>query len=166
MGIIIPVAKVSQAEYVEKLKSLKAEALKLGKQLIDAKELVIRPLRPRDLGVSADEWTFNVSSGENTLVNKELDDKTLVLIYGIYNLSTDPQVNEVKFGTAAKTVEDVYIEEMYMYDNPEVMLDEPVVFQPGSSPLIKGVAKGANTAEKLGFKGFVVEPAGRRIGSS
>ena len=166
MGIAIPVAKLSPEEFVKKVDAIKAQALELGKRLIDAKELVVRPLRPRDLGLSTDEWTFNVSAGENTLVNTSLDDKTLVVIFGIYNLSTDPQVNEVIFGTTAKTVEDVYIEDMYMYDNPEAMLDEPVVFQPGSSPLIKGIAKGANSAEKLGFRGFVVEPAGRRIGSS
>jgi len=166
MGIVIPVFKIDNIEYVKKVTAIKNEALRLGKTLIDAKELVVRPLRPRDLGLTTDEWTFSVATGENTVINTSLDDKTLVVIYGIYNLSTTPQVTELIFGTTAKTVEDVYIEDMYMYDNKEVILEEPVVFQPGSSPLIKAVAKGANTAEKLGFKGFVVEPSGRRIGSS
>jgi len=166
MGIVVPVTKIDNVEFVKKVLAIKEEALRLGRTLIDAKELVVRPLRPADLGLTTNEWTFNVSAGENTIINTRLDDKTLVVIYGIYNLSTTPVTTELIFGTTAKTVEDVYIEDMYLYDTKATLLDEPVVFQPGSSPLVKTVAKGANTAEKLGFLGFVVEPAGRRIGSS
>lgn len=165
MGTVTPVGKMPDTEFVKRLAAIKASALKEAARLIDAKELVIRPLRPKDLGLATDEWTFNVSAGENTLVNTQLDDKTFIVIAGIYNLSTDPQVTELKFGTAAKTVEDVYIEDMYLYDTPATMLDEIVAFQPGSTALIKAVAKGANANEKLGFIGFVVEPAGRNIGS-
>jgi len=166
MGIVIPITKIDNVEFVKRVSAVKGEALRLGKQLIDAKELVVRPLRPADLGLTTNEWTFGVSAGENTVVNTRLDDKTLIVIYGIYNLSASPVTTEVIFGTTAKTVEDVYIEDMYLYDYKATLLDEPVVFQPGSSPLIKAIAKGANTAEKLGLLGFVIEPAGRRIGSS
>jgi len=148
MGIVLPVSKISDDEYVKRVAAIKAQALELGKRLIDAKELVVRPLRPRDLGIEKDEWTFNVSAGENTIISTKLDDKTLVVIYGIYNLSSEPKVTEVIFGTTAKTVEDVYIEDMYVYDIKEVMLDEPVVFQPGSSPLIKAVANPIHGIER------------------
>ena len=166
MGIVIPVALIPREEYVRRVYAIRSEALQLGKRLIDAKELVVRPLRPRDLGLNSDEWVFSVSAGENTIVNVTLDDKTLVVIYGVYNMSTDPQVNEIIFGTPARTVDDLYIEDMYMYDNPEALIDEIIAYQPGSTVLIKAVAKASNTTEKLGFKGFVIEPAGRRIGSS
>jgi len=166
MGIVIPVYKIDDVEFVKKVLAIKGEALKLGKQLIDAKELVVRPLRPADFGLAVNEWTFSVSAGENTIVSTTLDDKTLVVVYGIYNLSTSPATTEVIFGTTAKVVEDVYVEDMYLYDVKATLLDEPVVFQPGSSPLIKIIAKDANTAEKVAFLGFVIEPAGRRIGSS
>jgi len=166
MGIILPAKMIDPKDYVAKLQSLAAKALEVGKSVIDVKEIVIRPLRPADLGLTANEWTFNVSAGENVVINKTLDDKTLVMIVGIYNLSSTPATTEVIFGTQAKTVEDVYIEDMYLYDIKEAILDEAVVYQPGSTVLIKAVAKAANTAEKLGFLGFVVEPAGRRIGSS
>lgn len=166
MGILIPLAKISQEEYVKRVNAIKAEALKLGRKLIDATELVVRQLGPRDLGLSTDEWTFNVAAGENTIVNTKLDNQTLVVIFEIFNLSTNPQVNEAKFGTVAKTIEDVYFENIYMYDTPAGLLDEPVVFQPGSQVVIKAVAKASNTAEKLGFVGFVVEPAGKNIASN
>jgi len=165
MGLVIPLGMLDKREYVSRLLKAKDDAFKLAKTLIDATDLVIRPLKPSDLGVSGNEWTFNVSSGNNSIVTEELDNKTLIVIFGIYNLSTNPQVNEVKFGTPARTTEDVYIEDMYMYDNPGVIIEKPVTFQPGSTIEITAVAKGSNTAEKLGFVGFVIEPAGRTIGA-
>jgi hypothetical protein len=164
MGIVIPVSMIDKKDFVARVQAISSKALEIGKQVIDAKELVIRPLRPRDLGIDKDEWTFDVAAGENTIISHSLDDKTLVVIYGIYSLSTSPAVTEVKFGTQAKIVEDVYIEDMYAYDYKVSLLSEPVVYQPGSTVLIKAVAKAASTAEKLGFLGFVVEPSGRTIG--
>ena len=166
MGIVVPLAKVPNEEFTRKVKAVKEYALAKAKEkyLKDVKELVIRTLGPRDLGLNADEWTFSVSAGTNTdVVNTKLDDKTMIVIYGIYNLSTSPQVNEVIFKTGSETIEDVYIEDMYMYDIPAVLLDKLLLYTPGSIVKIDFVAKGSNTAEKLGFLGFVIEPAGKRI---
>jgi len=167
MGVAIPLAKISQDEFVKRIDSLKAQALDLArtKYLRDVKDVVVRPLRPKDLGLTTDEWTFNVAAGKNAdIVNVTLDDKTMVVIYGIYNLSVNPQVNEIVFKTGAENIEDVYFEEMYMFDQPAVLLDEAITYQPGSTIKMDFVAKGANTAEKIGFLGFVIEPAGRNIG--
>ena len=166
MGIVIPVAKMPSEEYVRFVRAVKGSALAKAREkyLRNVKELVIRTLRPRDLGLNADEWTFSVSAGTNAdIINTTLDDKTMVVIYGIYNLSTNPQVNEVIFKTGSETIEDVYIEDMYMYDIPAVLLDKLLLYTPGSIVKIDFVAKGSNTAEKLGFLGFVIEPAGKRI---
>ena len=166
MGIVIPLALIPKDEYVKKIESIKQNAMLRAKQkyLSDVRDLVVRPLRPKDLGLTTDEWVFNVSAGTNAdVVSKELDDKTMVVIFGIYNLSTDPQVNEVVFKTGSETVEDVYVEDMYLYDQPAVMLDEPIIYTPSSTIKIDLVAKGANSTEKLGFLGFVIEPAGRTI---
>jgi len=161
MGIAIPLAKISPEEYIQRIKAFESKALELGKQLIDAKELDRRPLRPRDLGLTSDEWTFNVSAGTNSnAINATLKNKFLVMIFGIYNLSTDPQVNEVVFRTPQQTVDDIYLEDMYQYDTPAVLLDEPIVYQPGATVQIDLVAKGANSAEKIGFLGIVVAPKG------
>jgi hypothetical protein len=53
---------------------------------------------------------------------------------------------------------------MYAYDYKVALLKEPVVVQPGSTIIITAIAKAANTAEKLGLLGFVIEPLGRTIG--
>jgi hypothetical protein len=164
MGIVIPVSMIDKKDFVSRVQSIASKALDIGKTVIDAKELVIRPLSPRDLGLDVDEWKFSVSAGENTIINKQLDDKTLVVIYGVYNLSASPVTTELKFGTQAKIVEDIYIEDMYAYDYKVALLSEPVVYQPGSTVKISAVAKAASTDEKLGFLGFVVEPSGRKIG--
>jgi len=168
MAVLLPLAKVPDAEFVKIVRQIKAKAMQAARQLIDAKDLITRPLRPRDLGLTTDEWTFNVAStglNEN-MVNKELDNKTMVVIYGIYNLSTSPVVNEVKFGTPASIIEDLYLEDMYMYDIPAVILDPEdgvITYEPGSTVKIDFVSKGTNSAEKLGFLGIVIEPANRRM---
>ena len=166
MGLIYPISKYNDRDFVALINTLRESAYNRARGKIGVTNIVDRNLRPSDLGLTTNEWTFNVAAGENEIVNHTLDDKTLILIYGIYNLSTDPQVTEVKFGTPANTIEDVYIEDMYMYDYPGVILATPVVFEPGKTILIKAVAKGANTAEKLGFLGIVIEPAGRNIGTT
>ncbi len=161
MGIAIPLAKISPEEYVRRVNIIKENALALAKQLIDAKELDYRLLKPKDLGLTTNEWTFNVVAGTNSnAINTTLKNKFLVVIFGIYNLSTDPQVTEVVFRTPQQTVDDIYLEDMYQYDNPAVLLDNPIVYQPGSTPQIDLVAKGANEAEKIGFLGIVVAPKG------
>ena len=169
MGLVIPVAKISQEEYVRKVEDIEREAMKAASEnfLRDAGDLVARPLRPKDLGLATDEWTFNVAAGKNAdIVNTSLDDKTMIVIYGIFNLSTNPQVNEVVFKTGAENIEDVYFEDMYLYDVPAVFLEEPVIYRPGSTVKMDFIAKGANTAEKIGFLGIVIEPAGRNIGKA
>ena len=166
MGTVIPLAKISPEEYVQRVASIRSQALAKARQkyLSDKTKLVVRTLKPSDLGLSGNEWTFNLSSGVNAdKVSKSLNDKTMIVIFGIYNLSTDPQVTEVKFKTGSATVEDAYIEDMYLYDQPGVLLDEPVVYPPSSKINIDVVTKGANTAEKLGFLGLVIEPSGETI---
>ena len=163
MGLAIPIQKIDNKDYVAKINSMKQDALQLASGLIHTTNLVVRPIRPKDLGLSTDEWTFNLSAGSNT-VSKELNDKTMIVIYGIYNESTTPVTTEVKFGSPAETKEDVYIEDMYMYDVPAEILENPIVFQPGTTAEIEIIAKGDNSTEKLGFLGFVVEPAGLNIG--
>ena len=161
MGVAIPLGKISETEYVQRVKAIKDRALELGADLIDAKELDVRMLRPKDLGLTTDEWTFNVAAGKNSnAVNATLKNKFLVVIFGVYNLSTDPQVTEVVFRTPQQTLDDVFIEDMYQYDTPAALLDEPIVYQPGATIQIDLVAKGANTAEKFGFLGVVVAPKG------
>jgi len=169
MGFTIPVSMMDKKDYVALVKTLADQALQLGSKTIPVKELTIRTLTPKDLGLTTDEWSFTVNAGENTIVNTKLDDKTLIVIYGIFNLSSSPVTVRVKFGTNAVTKEDVDIEDMYTYDYKAVVLSEPIVFQPGSQMVIKAVTMSttaSGTKERLGFIGFVIEPAGRNIGGS
>ena len=161
-----PIAIIPKEQYVRWLEDVKARVLARAREkyLRGVPQIVIRPLRPRDLGVNADEWVFNVVAGENTIIDFTLDDKTVVVVHGIYNLSTAPTTNEVLFGTGAETLDDLYIEDMYMHDPPAVRIDEPITYTPGSRVVIRTVNKAANSTEKLGFMGWVIEPVGRRIG--
>lgn len=136
----------------------------LARELIDARQLVVRTLKPKDLGLATDNWTFQVTAGLNEgVINKELDDKTMVIFLGVFNLSADPQVVEVRFGDPSSTIEDVHIEHMYLFDHPIAVFDTPIIYTPGNTIKIDLVAKGENSSEQFGFLGLVIEPAGRTI---
>ena len=57
-------------QMVRKLRETAASELKLPEE-----ELVFRPLRPEDLGLTTPEWTFNVAS--TATWNKIIDAKTI-----------------------------------------------------------------------------------------
>ena len=160
-----PTEFVPKEELASKIEQWKAAALAKAKELIKAEKLVIRDLSWEDLGVSGNEWKFDLTSaGENTIVNKELDDKTLILIYAVGDKSDSPVVTKVTFGTPAHTVQIIELESAYVTDYPEKVIDNPPVFTPGQKMVIKAIATGSATGEKIYFRGFVVEPKGKNIG--
>lgn len=162
-SLIVPLDKISPEQYEKMVTALLHDVEGEAATLIAGKTTIIRELKPSDLGLSTDEWTFTLNAGENTIVSGyKLPDDTMIVIYEVFNLSTNPVATEVKFGTPAGDKVDVFIEDLYMYDRQAGMLLTPVKINPGQTPVIKVIAKAAGT-EKIGFKGFVIEPAGKTI---
>lgn len=163
MVYIIPVEDMPEHERVAKIKEAVNYAYDAGKRLIKAPALVDRPAKPADFGISGEEFTFNVSSGENTIVNRTLDDDEVIVIYAIGNISESPQVERITFGTGSEVFADIFIGDLYSKMVPEGYLSKPIIYSPKSKMVIKAYAKGSNTAEKLYFKAIVVEKEGKNI---
>ena len=170
MGVIYPLNFIPKEQYIQKVDELVYKTLLdpekgIVWRLLDIKQVSVRPLRPRDLGLAQDEWSFNIGTAntEVTIIDTTLDDKTIVAIWAIFNKTLEPKVNEVLFGTGAGDIEDVYLEDLYVYESPVGVLRRPLIFQPGTRVVIKAVASTAPVVEQLGFIGVVVEPTGRRI---
>lgn len=144
--------------FIEDLVSPNGAATKL----INSVNLVVRVLKPSDVGLSTPDWEFNLTSTEQTIVNTELDDKTMIVLFGVFNNDTDPKIRELKIGTPAGPIEDVQLDFMYTWANPALVFDEPLVFTPKSTIKIDAIASATGT-HKMGFIGVVIEPAGRTI---
>lgn len=159
-----PVAHVPKEELSEFIEKVRKLAYEKGSELIKAEELVVRDLLWTDLGLTGNEWSVNIgSTGEVKVIEHTLDDKTLIVIYAVGDAETSPNVTQVVFGTGAGDKARVILEDAYVTDIPEKILDSPVVITPAQKLVVKVVAKGTNATEKLYFKGFVVEPRGRTI---
>lgn len=164
MPLAFPIELVKD-EFAVKARSLISDMMApdgAATKLINATDLVARVLKPSDLGLSTANWEFNLTNTTQTIVNQELDDKTMIVLFGVFNLDTNPIITELKIGTAAGPIEDVQLEFAYMWDNPALVFDKPLVFSPKTTIKIDAVATATGT-QKLGFIGVVIEPAGRTI---
>jgi hypothetical protein len=131
-------------------------------KLINAKDLVDRILKPSDVGLTTVNWTFTLSSTEEFIIDKELDDKTMVILFGVFNLDTNKIIKELEIGTGAGPVENVQLEFMEAFDTNALIFEKPIIYSPKSRIRIKAKATAAGT-QRLGFIGVVIEPVGRTI---
>lgn len=126
-----------------------------------SKRLVVRQLRPQDLGLPGPEWMFQVRSGRNTLLRYRVRDDQAIVIFGFYNQSPSPKVVqlEVLRGGVRRLI--IVMQELYTrgYDPMGVLADFEV-FRPGDEVELVGHAIGEGE-EILGVMGYVAEPEGR-----
>ena len=165
MPLVFPFAAVKEefaAKSRDLIKKLIAPDGAATKMINSKNRLVVRTLRPKDLGIDSDTWSFSLSAGSNTIVDHELDDKTMIVILGVFDNTAIPLISEPKFGSNAGYVEDVELEQMFAFTEPVLIFDRPIMVSPGSVIKIEAIAKDAGT-EELGFIGFVIEPEGKNI---
>ena len=165
MPLVFPFGAVKEefaAKTRDLIKKLTAPEGAAARMINSKNRLVVRTLKPRDLGVDSDTWSFSINAGVNTIVNHELDDKTMIVILGVFDNSANPVVTELRFGSNAGYVEDVEVEQMFAFTEPVLIFDRPIMVSPGSVIKIEAVAKDTGT-EELGFIGFVIEPEGKNI---
>ena len=162
----IPLDMLPKEQYIALLDTFKETAYQRARRLIEAHQLIDRELEPGDLGLATTEWVFTgLSAGANDIIPPgfKLDDKVYILIYEIFDLTGNPNVIKIDFGTPAKIVDTVYLEELHQYDRVAAILTRPIEVNPGQTPVIKLYLKQAGDV-KFGFRGIVIEPMGRTIG--
>jgi len=161
-GIIyIPVEHMSEEERYRKILDAYSKAKGLA-QYIKAPEVVIRPGKPGDFGLTGNQFVFSVSAGTNTIVDRTLDDDEAIVIYGFGNKTTSPQVVELKFKSGAETIADLHFENIYSQIRYEAFIIPPIIYSPKSRMIIEAIALGSSS-EELYFKSFVVEKAGKNV---
>ena len=114
-------------------------------------------------GASADVWSFDYSAaGELTIINKELDDKTHVVFFGIVVNSATPLTTKMIFEDGSSTLAVYEIEKILAYEKVVGIFNAPLLFRGKDKIIIKTYGTAAGT-EKLVLLGFIAEPAGKTI---
>jgi len=129
--------------------------------------IITRSANPGDFGLSGNTFEFTLGgTGQDTLVDRTLDDDEAIAIYGFADLSTNPQITRIVIKSGAETIADLNIEDIYAHDTPEVLLDKPIVFSPKMRMVIECYntnTGGTSTTEKLVIKAVVAEKAGKTV---
>ena len=183
---VIPVDELSTSEMRNFRRKAKedaiAEALRLS--LASSRdELDVSGIRPAtDLGapagsgytneawitgaVAANTWTSVYDTGNVA----QLGRRKVLVIYGIFNATPVPRVTAVRFrlgATGTTTLGWVHLEGLIDIKlTQECYLSEPIVYTPDQYVNIQcysRVAIPAADGERLGFRGFVVEPVGENV---
>jgi len=132
---------------------------------LGADGLVIRPLRPEDLGLPAPAWSFNLTAPNswNTAVNTTIADNRFVGINGIFHNEALGRATQVKI--TRKGSETRYWDVTWIRDtqNKIAFADDPVIFDQNTSVKIEIYCTTASTLTDFGFLGAVVEKRGMLI---
>lgn len=163
MGMYPKFEGVPVAAYDRMKEELIARAMKeLG---LPRSELVDRPLRPEDLGLSTPQWTFTLSStvGYVAMINTvSIADNRFVGINGVCYTNTNPTVNQLKIERAGSTARIWNIQQAQYNENYSVWVDDPVTIGQNEVLTVYQYCSGATTqaAELIVFYGVTVEKRG------
>jgi len=183
MSYLIPDTDLTLSEKKEFRKRAKnqaiSEALKLA-LATDEKGLTVRDILPAtDLGAPAGSGYTNEvfitgaiaaitwTSVYDTAGVAQLGTRKVLVIYKIFNHTPMPNVTEVEFRlglTGTSTLARFHTEGVIGIElTPEAYMSEPVVYTKEQWVDIRCYARAAIVTERLGFKGFIVEPLGETL---
>lgn len=143
------------------IKELKRRATR---ELAD-QDIIIRPLRPEDLGLGTPEWTFNITTTTwNTMINTTVADVTWIGIYGVlYAMSDTQAVTQLKVTSMNEVQRFWQIQGCNYTENSTFFFDDPVIIDQNTNILLEGYGVANGSAEKICFLGVVVEKMGLLI---
>jgi len=142
---------------VNKLREKALRELKLG-----AEDIIIRQLRPEDLGLSTAASTFNISStGWNTIIDTTIADNRFVGIHGVLiGESGTSVVTQLKVTRAGQDVRYWHIQDVNFLESPVIYFDDPVTVDQNTSITIKAYALATDSEWRCTFLGAVAEKRG------
>ncbi|MCD6240466.1 hypothetical protein J7K27_02935 [Candidatus Bathyarchaeota archaeon] len=126
-------------------------------------EIVTRPLRPEDLGLSNPVWTFNISSANawNTLISHTIPSDRFISINGIlYQVSGTAVLTQLRITRAGQKKRYWQIQGAEYTENQTMFFDDPVIVEQNTPITIEGYATATSSDEKLCFLGVVAERKG------
>lgn len=168
MPIHYPIAYLDEKERKRVVDDAVRVGYEVGAKYIKAPKLVDRPANPKDFNLEGNTFTWTVttdSNGKAVIVDRVLDDDEVIVIYGLANKSTSPTINRITFASGSETVADIFFEDMYVHDVPEIVFDKPIVYTPKSRMVITiwSTKTGTSITEALVPKAVVVEKEGKTI---
>lgn len=148
--------------YRKMLGELKAKAMKELK--LEEDEIIVRMLRPEDIGLSNPEWTFNVASGDawNTgMVNTAIADNRFVGIHGILIEESGAQAGlQLKVTRMGQVKRYWHIQGVNTLESPTIFFDDPIMAEQNTTLTIDIYATAADADFRLCFLGAVAEKKG------
>lgn len=180
----LPVDELTKAEMRNFRVRAKSDAIAEGLRLAlgsNEKELVVRNIMPAtDMGAPAGSGYTNEvfvtgaiavntwTSVYNTAAVAQLGNRKVLVIYSIFNATALPTITAVRFRlglTGTSTLGVVDTEPLIDVKlTPECYLSEPIVYTKDQWMDIQCYARVAiPVGERLGFRGYVVEPVGETL---
>jgi len=125
-------------------------------------DIIIRPLRPEDLGLATPEWTFNiVITTWNVMINTTIADLTWIGIYGVlYAMPDNQAVSQLEIVSMGNNERFWQIQGCNFTENSSFFFDDPVMIDQNTNLRIRGYGVANEVAEKICFLGVVVEKGG------
>jgi len=138
------------------------ELKRRARRELTEEEIVIRPLRPEDLGLATPEWTFNiVTTTWNVMINITIADLTWIGIYGVlYAMSDTQAVSQLEMKSMGNTERYWQIQGCNFTENSSFFFDDPVLIDQNTNLTINGYGVANEANEKICFLGVVVEKEG------
>jgi len=128
--------------------------------------LVIRPLRPEDIGLTAPAWSLNCTSANswNTVIDsKTIADNRFVGINGVFHAEGAGEATQVKItrkGSVARYWDVTWIRNT---QNKIAYADDPIILDQNTTITVEIYCTSASTLTDFGFIGAVVEKRGLLI---
>lgn len=156
------------------LNFLRSKTLELAQGNADNihKTAIVRDLQATDVGYENDVFVKDLSGGTplawNTLTSFTVPDNTYVSFGSVFDLSETPSVMKVRLGNASCTYRMFDLQAMHSQCEPHRVLDqsEQIIFGPGTIVNVEVYLYTAEEDVKLGFDGYVGEPAGQNLSFS
>jgi hypothetical protein len=143
-------------EMYSNLKSRAVSQLKLPEE-----EVIMRALRPEDVGLSDPVFTFSVSSGWNTIIDTDIADSRFVGIHGILiGESGTSVVTQIKVTRMGQTKRYWHVQDVNFLESPVIYFDDPIIVDQNTKLTIEAYATGSDTDLRLTFLGAVAEKKG------
>ena len=130
---------------------------------VPERQLILRQLRPEDLGLTG-AWTMNLSAtGWNTFINAvTLANNRFIGINGVaIPQSATQQGTQLKITAQGEALRWWGIQDANLTDNMEFFFDDPVeVIRPNTPVTVEVYARATNATERIVLHGAVVENEG------
>jgi len=149
------------AVYSKLVEELKRRAMRE----LPKEDIIIRPLRPEDLGLATPEWTFNiVTTTWNIMINTTIADVTWIGIYGVlYAMSDTQAVSQVRIRSMQDWERYWQIQGCNYTESSSFFFDDPLIIDQNTNILIEGYGVANGVAEKICFLGVIAEKKGLLI---